>query len=181
MKTYIALFRGINIGGKHILPMKELAVLLEKLGLVNVKTYIQSGNVVFQSKTLNTSTLADKISAVINKKYGFAPHVFVLQLRDIKRAVVSNPFPEAESAPKSLHVYFLAATPKKGVLEDLESIKRDSESICLKGKNLYLHAPEGVGKSKLAMSAEKKLGVPVTARNWRTVCKLLEMAEQLVV
>ena len=178
MKTYIALFRGINIGGKHILPMKELVVHLEKLGLVNIKTYIQSGNVVFQGKMVNTSTLADKISAVINKKYGFAPHVFLLQLQELRRAVISNPFPEAESAPKSLHVYFLASTPKKGVINDLESIKLDSERICLKGKNLYLHAPEGVGKSKLAISAEKKLGVAVTARNWRTVCKLLEIAEK---
>ena len=176
MKTCIILFRGINIGGKHILPMKELAPLLEKLGLVNVRTYIQSGNVVFQSQAANTPALATRISAEIKKRYGFAPQVFILSLREIKRTVASNPFPKAESAPTSLHVYFLASTPGKDVLKKLESIKRDSEAIRLVGQNLYLHAPEGVGRSKLAMNAEKILGVPATARNWRTVCKLLEMA-----
>jgi len=180
MKTYIALFRGINVGGKHALPMKELVVVLEGLGSRNVKTYIQSGNAVFESQEKDASRLEHKISLEIKRRRGFEPYVLLLELADIERAITENPFPEAETDPQALHVGFLASAPENPQLKTLESLKRNSERFHLSGNVFYLHAPEGVGRSKLAASAEKLLGVPLTDRNWRTVCKIWEMAKELI-
>ncbi len=176
MKTYIALFRGINVGGKSSLPMKELVALLEDLGARNVKTYIQSGNAIFQSAAENVSQLSDKISAEVKHRRGFTPHVLILELTDIEKAIAENPFPEAESDPSTLHLGFLAHTPKGADLEKMESLKKESEKFHLSDSVFYLYAPEGVGRSRLAASIEKLLGVPMTDRNWRTVCKIREMA-----
>jgi len=178
MKTCIALFRGINIGGHHIIPMKDLAALLKDLGLHNVKTYIQSGNAVFKSESQTAALLTKKISAAVARRYKFKPHVFVLGLHEFGQVLRSNPFPDAESVPNTLHVYFLESAPDKMTVKALQNVKRDNERIYL-GKNvLYLHAPDGVGRSKLAKQAERLLGVQVTARNWRTVCRIMELAEQ---
>jgi uncharacterized protein (DUF1697 family) len=178
MKTYVALFRGINVGGKNLLPMNELVAVLENMGLRNVETYIQSGNVVFQSEGTNASLLADTISAAINKRRGFEPQVLLLEPEQIEKAVAENPFPEAESEPKTLHLYFLSSVPRSRDLVALQSIKGKSERFVLKDGVFYLHAPYGIGRSKLTANAEKLLGVSMTGRNWRTVCKIVEMAQQ---
>src|SRR5512135_2817675 len=111
MKTYIALFRGINVGGKGTLPMKELVALLEDLGCRNVKTYIQSGNAVFESKITDASQLANDISIEVKRRRGFQPFVLLLGIKDLEKAMKNNPFPEAEDNPKALHVGFLASAP----------------------------------------------------------------------
>ncbi len=157
--------------------MKELVTVLESIGAQNVKTYIQSGNAVFQSRETNASLLSSTISAAIKRSHGFEPQVLLLELEEMEQVVVSNPFPEAESEPKTLHVYFLASVPKNPDLDALESIKSDRERLVLRDSVLYLHAPDGIGKSKLAANAEKLLGVPMTARNWRTVRKIMAMAK----
>ena len=179
MKTYIAFFRAINVGGRNALPMKELVAILEELGSRNVKTYIQSGNAVFESKEKDASRLSKKIGVEIKQRRGFEPHVLLLELEDIEKAIKKNPFPEAETDPKALHVGFLTSTPENPNLKRLESLKSDSERFRLIDKAFYLHAPEGVGRSKLAANAEKLLGVSMTDRNWRTVCEIWEMAKQL--
>ena len=179
MKTYIALFRGINVGGRHILRMKELVALLEDLGCQNVKTYIQSGNAVFESKASNTSQLSKEISAEIKKSHGFEPHVLLLRLEEMEKAIKNNPFPEAEKDPKALHVGFLTSTPKTPDMKTLEGLKANREQFQLRDSIFYLYAPEGIGRSKLAVSSEKLLGVPLTDRNWRTVRKIMEMAKVL--
>src|SRR5918998_2031718 len=178
MKTYIAFFRGINVGGNNVLPMKELVALLENLGSQNVKTYIQSGNAVFQSEEENASLLSNKIRATIKKSHGIEPQVLLLEPEDMERAIESNPFHEAESEPKTLHIHFLATMPKNPDLGALESIKSDREQFALKDRVFYLHAPDGIGRSKLAANAEKLLGVAITSRNWRTVCKVMTMLKQ---
>jgi uncharacterized protein (DUF1697 family) len=180
MKTYIALFRGINVGGKNVLPMKGLVALLEHLGSRNVKTYIQSGNAVFENKEIDAARLSKKISGEIKKRRGFEPYVLLLELDDIERAMTQNPFPEAETNPQALHVGFLASAPGHPNLKTLESLKRDSERFRLIENVFYLHAPEGVGRSKLAANAEKLLGVPMTDRNWSTVRKIWELAKESV-
>ena len=177
MKTYIALFRGLNVGGSNILPMNELVTVLEKIGARNVKTYIQSGNAVFQSEETNASLLSTKISAAIEKSHGFEPRVLLLELEELEKAVESNPFPEAESEPRALHLYFLETIPENPDFDTLASIKSNRERFALEDGVFYLHAPEGIGRSKLAAKAEKLLGVSATARNWRTVCKIMEMAK----
>jgi len=178
LKTYIALFRGINVGGSNVLPMRDLVAQLEDLGSQNVKTYIQSGNAVFQNEEEDASLLSNKIMAAIKKSHGFEPHVLLLMPAEIARAVASNPFPEAEAEPKTLHVYFLASMPKNLDLGALDSIKSDRERFALKDRVFYLHAPEGIGRSKLAANTEKLLGVAITGRNWRTVRKVMAMVEQ---
>jgi uncharacterized protein (DUF1697 family) len=177
MKTYIALFRGINVGGSNILPMNELVTVLEKIGARNVKTYIQSGNAIFQGEEPNASLLSNKISAAVKKSHGFEPQVLLLELEQMEKAVESNPFPEAESEPKALHLYFLAAVPENPDFDTLESIKSNRERFALKDGVFYLHAPEGIGRSKLAAKTERLLGVSATARNWRTICKIMAMAK----
>ena len=176
MNTYIALFRGINVGGNNSLPMKELVALLEDIGARKVRTYIQSGNAVFQSAEKNLSQLSKQIAAEIRKRHGFEPHVLVLTLDAIEKAMAESPFPEAQADPGSLHLGFLASTPKSPDLAKLNSLKKESERFHLSDQVFYLPAPEGVGRSKLAASTEKLLGVPMTDRNWKTVCKVREMA-----
>jgi uncharacterized protein (DUF1697 family) len=175
MTTLIALLRGINVGGNNPLPMKELSALLTDMGLRDVKTYIQSGNVVFRCEPKSKATLAAKISAAINEQHGFAPHILLLEAAELKKAMQGNPYPEAESAPKSLHLFFLDEAPSQPDLKSLDAIKADNESYKLAGKVFYLHAPDGVGNSKLAARAERLLGVAASGRNWNTVCKLAEM------
>jgi len=177
LNVYIALFRGINVGGKNSLPMRELVAVLEESGSENVQTYIQSGNVVFANPDTDASRLSRKISQEIKKRRGFEPHVLLLELEDIERAISKNPFPEAAGDPQALHAGFLASKPAKPDLKTLESLKSNSERFRLIDRVFYLHAPEGIGRSKLAANAEKLLGVPMTDRNWRTVCKIREMAQ----
>jgi len=157
--------------------MKELVAILEELGSQNVKTYIQSGNVVLRNKETNAARLSIKISAEVKKRRGFEPYVLLLGAEEIDKAIAGNPFPEAESEPTTLHVGFLASAPTNPDLRALEGLKRESERFLLNECFFYLHAPEGVGRSKLAARAEKLLGVSMTDRNWRTVCKISDMAK----
>lgn len=175
MTTYIALFRGINVGGANLLPMKELVALLEELGCTGVKTYIQSGNAVFRHRAAAPG-LAMKIRAAVAAAKGFEPAVLLLTEKDLARAAAANPFPEAEGDPAKLHLSFLAARPGKPDLERLEELRSRNERFELAKDVFYLHAPDGIGRSKLAAAVEKALGVAATGRNWRTVQKLLELA-----
>lgn len=176
MNTYVALFRGINVGGRRVLPMKRLRRILAGLGLEEVRTHIQSGNVVFRTGAGAVSTLSRKISAAIEEVQGFRPEVILLDIADLEKALGQNPFPEAEAEPRTLHLGVLAGNPRYPDLEALEDAKKDGERFHLHGRFFYLHAPHGIGRSKLAAIAEKALGVPLTLRNWRTVLKLRSMA-----
>lgn len=179
MKTYILLLRGINVGGRNALPMKELVALLDGLGCRNIKWYIQSGNVVFQCAPKVASKLAGKVSLAVNKSRGFQPHVLLLGFEDLERAIAANPFPAVEADPKALHLAFLDSAPSNPDIKKLEGLKAKSERFQLIDNIFYLHAPEGVGRSKLAANAERLLGVPATDRNWRKVCKLRDLAREL--
>jgi uncharacterized protein (DUF1697 family) len=176
METCIALFRGINVGGKNLLPMQEVVAILETIGAQKIKTYIQSGNAVFACNEEDVPQIPTKIKAEIGRRHGFEPHLLVLTLTDLETAIEENPFPEAEAEPTTLHLGFLACAPPNPDLNRLDNIKTGSERYHLGAKVFYLHAPEGVGRSKLAASAEEALAVPMTYRNWRTVCKIREMA-----
>jgi uncharacterized protein (DUF1697 family) len=172
---YVALLRGVNVGGK-VLPMKELRLAFEEAGCTGVQTYIQSGNVVCRSAASRAQGLSTQVAAAVTKRHGFTPGVMVLTRRELERAAADNPFPEAEDDPKSLHLFFLGGSPTTADRAGLEALAARRERFVLKGKVFYLHAPAGFGASKLAARAERLLGVPATARNWRTVMALLEMA-----
>ena len=175
MTTHIALFAAVNVGGTGKLPMKELAAVLENLGAKDVRTYIQSGNAVFRHKAADGAKLARQITAAIGKSHGFEPAVILLSRPAYEAIAAANPYPGAEADPKTLHVFFLAA-PSPADPAALEKLRAPSEHFTLTGAALYLHAPEGIGKSRLAARAGKLLAVPQTARNWRTVTTLRDMA-----
>ena len=122
MHTFIAFFRGINVGGNTRLAMHDLAEALEGLGLKNVKTYIQSGNVVFQSVNTNPVELSREIAATIEKSHGISSRVLLLGIQELQAAIAANPFPQGEREPKSLHFFFLGSAPRHPDLETLESI-----------------------------------------------------------
>lgn len=176
MPTWIALFRGINVGGNNILPMAELRSDLELLKLKNVRTYIQSGNVVFESTAKTASSLSRRIGAQIEKQYGFRPHILILDRQDLLSAIESNPFPREVSNPKTLHFCFLAEPAANPDMKAIDSARIPSERYKLTDRVFYLHAPDGIGRSKLAAKVEKYLGVVTTGRNYRTVDKLMSLA-----
>lgn len=176
MKKYIALFRGINVGGKNILPMKELVGILDGMGYKNIRTYIQSGNVIFQAAKGARNKISKAIAAAILARHGFEAKVLLLEPADLQAAIDNNPFPTDDG--KALHFFFLDESPGKPDFGQLTAIKSKSEKFELNNRVFYLYAPDGIGRSKLATGVEKYLGVPTTARNWNTVAKLMTMITQ---
>lgn len=179
MNTTIALLRGINVGGNNKLPMKELVTVLDGLGLHNIKTYIQSGNVIFQSERSDMHELSQAITAAIGKRHGFAPYVLLVEASALQAAITANPFPEGEAEPKSLHLFFMDAVPQKLNWDALERLKTANERYQLIDTVFYLHTPDGIGRSKLAEAIGKGWGVNITARNWRTVGEVMAIARQI--
>ena len=176
MTTQIALLRGINVGGNNIIKMAELRVLLTSLGYGDVRTYIQSGNCIFQSDA-EPCVLQDQIAQAIEAQYGFRPAVLVMSADLMQAAVDASPFPEVPDDPKSLHLYFLSTPAEAADLAKLEALKIDSENYHLTNTVFYLNTPEGMARSKLGAGAEKALGVAATARNLNSVLKILELAK----
>ena len=158
--------------------MKALVSLLEGVDAKKVRTYIQSGNAVFESAEKIRSKLSGEIAAEVREHHGFEPHVLVMTVEALEEAIDANPFPEAVHDPGKLHLGFLASVPRSPDMKKLESLRKGSERFRLIGSVFYLHAPEGVGRSRLAASAEKVLGGPMTDRNWRTVCRFRDMASE---
>lgn len=177
MQTYIALFRGINVGGHNKLLMKDLRSLMKNLGYRDVDTYIQTGNVVFRTEKSGREEIAERISSAVEHDHGFKPAVMLLEPKELKEAMAANPFPAADENPKTLHLMFLASIPPDPDFESLDEIKKESENYELKEKVFYLYAPEGIGRSKLAGKIDRALGVTMTGRNWRTVKKISEMLD----
>jgi uncharacterized protein (DUF1697 family) len=176
--TFIAFFRGNNVGGRSTLPMKELVTIFESLGARDVRTYINSGNVVFRLDNPDLSEFSRRFAAAIRERYGFEPGILVLSPGDLEEAVRENPFPGAVREPAALHLGFLARVPERPDLEKLTALRKETEQFSLRGRVFYLYAPEGVGRSRLAAGAEKALGVPMTDRNWGTVMKIREMVRE---
>jgi uncharacterized protein (DUF1697 family) len=177
MKTWIALFRAINVAGANRLPMADLVALLESEGCTEVRTYIQSGNAVFRAAGGSANALARRIGGAVRARCGFEPKVLVLGAAELADAVSGNPFPAAVERPATLHLFFLAGPASGADLPSLERVRTGREAFALRDTVFYLHTPDGAGNSKLARSAERHLKVEATARNWNTVTKLLRMAD----
>jgi len=178
VSIWIALLRGINVGGRNLLPMGELRQLLEANGYSAVRTYIQSGNVVFASGEPEARRLPARIGDAILATRGFRPKIIVLGVDELTRAIESNPLRGAFPEPKSLHLFFLDSAPEPPDAAALDAVRADNEAFAIVDTVLYLYAPDGIGRSKLAASVEKLLCVEATARNWRTVNKLSEIARE---
>jgi uncharacterized protein (DUF1697 family) len=174
--THVALLRGINVGGKNILPMKELARIFANAGCENVRTYIQSGNVVFDAPT--AAAISAKVTASIEKRFGFQVPVVVRTSAELRKTIASNPFLKTGIDPKWLHVYFLADTPKTVAISSLDPARSSPDVFHVHGSEIYLHLPNGMARTKLTNAYfDSKLSTVCTARNWATVLKLSEMME----
>lgn len=173
MNTYIALFRGINVGRTRSLPMKDLIRILEGLGYQDIRTYIQSGNVVMRRDGKPTADDAVRISDAVGDEFGFSPNVLLLTQEELASAVEGNPFPTGEG--KQLHFIFLDSEPESPDLDTLQAVKEPTEQFRLDGKVFYLYTPGGFGISKLAEKVERCLGVSATARNFNTVSAIMKL------
>lgn len=179
MTVFAALLRAVNVGGSGILKMADLKRLCEEIGFREVRTLLQSGNVVFAA-TGSDTTVAKKLADAIEKHYGFRPAIAILTAAELAGVIARNPFPSAAKAePNRLLVSFLVGPPAKDAAVRLAALKVDREKLRLVTGTLYVHyAGGGMGTSKITNAVlEKALGVPATARNWNTVTKLSAMME----
>ncbi len=167
---YIALFRGINVGGRNKLPMKELVKIFVAYKCSDVQTYIQSGNIVFEYNDINIEALIKKIQNKIKKEFNFTPDILVLTKKAFTLFIKKNPFVSKNG--KDIHFYFLKEKVSKIDLKKIESVKTETEKFKFDKNIFYLFAPDGIGRSKLAASVEKTMGVPTTGRNYNTIVKL---------
>ncbi|MFM7384965.1 MAG: DUF1697 domain-containing protein [Betaproteobacteria bacterium] len=175
MQTWIALFRGINVGGRNKMPMAALATTLESAGCHSVRTYIQSGNVVFMSSSKSKPNLTKKLGDATEYQFGFRPNILLLTDTDFRSAVANNPFTDAIPQPNTLHFFFLDSKPESPDIDGIAELAIASERFQLIDTVFYLHAPDGFGRSKLAAGAERKLGVATTARNYSTIHNLSDI------
>lgn len=169
---YIALLRGINVGGNTMIKMTELKAAFEKTGLENVVSYINSGNLAFDSKKISENTLVKKLEAAIEKDFGKQIPVMVREQKDIPKIIAANPFAGEFASHKEMHVLFLRDNMPADKMQMLLEAAPKGERYAAIGRELYCHLPKGVTDSLLGKSfIEKKLKL-VTGRNWRTVQKL---------
>jgi uncharacterized protein (DUF1697 family) len=174
--THLALLRGINLGGKNKLLMKDLIEMFVKAGCTDVRTYIQSGNVVFNAAPGVVEQLPGLITGRIAKRMGYRTPVVLRTAEQLGDVVRKNPFLEMGAAEETLHVLFLADLPSSGDVERLDPNRSAPDAFIVRGQEVYLQLPNGVARSKLTNNYfDSTLVTTSTARNWRTVIKLLEM------
>jgi uncharacterized protein (DUF1697 family) len=182
MPSYLAMLRGINVSGAKPVKMERLRAMFEALGFTRVRSYVQSGNVVFDVKERATAglgpKLATKIVAAIKRELGFDVPVLVLGADELARVVDGNPFVEKRGIDLArLHVTFLAGAPAAAGLKKMEGVSSGRDEFRSQGTAVYLHCPDGYGNTKLNNNAfERALGVEATTRNWKTVTTLCAMA-----
>ncbi|MCJ8324894.1 MAG: DUF1697 domain-containing protein [Rhizobiales bacterium] len=171
MQTYIALLRGINVGGNHIVKMAELKILCAQLGFENIRTYIQSGNVIFDSNLTDKAEFANQLGLVIEQKYGFLPKIFILEKAQLLAVLAKQSLSFDDE--KYVYLYFLQQPAKLAKLADIEALMAIGDEYKLTDDVFYLHCPNGIGKSKLLDKLEILLGVKTTTRNLRSVKKII--------
>jgi uncharacterized protein (DUF1697 family) len=179
MATFVALLRGINVGGKTIVSMPELKSLFSSMGFEEVSTYIQSGNVVFNSPEDEGQGLAPGIEERIADAFGVNITVLLRTPAELAEIAGSNPFLGREADLTKLHVVFLSGPPAPDAVGELDPRRSPPDEFSVRGREIYLHLPNGAGRSKLTIDYfEKRLGVRATARNWKTLTKLVELTSQ---
>ena len=175
--TFLALFSGINVGGNRIVKMADLRAFFEALGFTGVESYVQSGNVVFRSAKGEADTLANDIEKAFEARWGFHSRIMVRDADWLRGMVGANPYPDLVDEPKKLHLFVLEREPTDEEANRLSDKCKGPEEFTVRGDAFYLKAPNGLGKSEFVGLIPRTLKVPCTARNWRTVLALLEMAE----
>ena len=176
---YISILRGINVSGQKKIKMLELKSLYESLGFQNVVTYIQSGNVLFDSNEKNNDELKTNIEEAIDKKYKFHVPVEIRTKREFGNIINNSPFGPVDLAEEGTKVLvtFLSSKPDKIKISNIIKCVVSPEKLVVKGEEVYLYCPNGYGKSRLSNAfLEKKLEVGATTRNWKSVLKLYELS-----
>jgi len=177
---YISILRGINVSGQKKIKMADLKSLYESLEFKNVITYIQSGNVIFDTKIQNKQEVINAIETTIQRAYGFQVPVQIRTVLEISKLICSIPFNDVNLVENNTKVLitFLSSKPTKSAVESLQKHIIEPERLIVDNMHVYLYCPNGHGKSKLSNTfIEQKLGVSATTRNWKTVCQLQELAK----
>lgn len=179
MTSQIALLRGINVGGNHPFPVARQRALMAELGFEGVTVHLQTGNIVFADPGTPPGRTARTLEDAFAADLGFSVPVMVRTRDELAAAVDANPYPAAAAEPKTLHMVFLSDVPTDtSALDALDPAAYAPDEFRLIGREIYLHVPNGLGRSKLAAKlSNPRLGVTATARNWNTVTKLLALAD----
>ena len=179
MNHYISLLRGMNVRGQRRVRMKELRALYESLNFNNVRTYIQSGNVIFDSHKSSISGLTNTIETAIEQTFGFSVTTLIRTKKEFYNLVESNPFlDECNGDITKLHVTFLSDTPSSSSVIEIKEVDYGSDQLFISGKEIHLYCPNGYGRTKLSNSFfERKLGMSATTRNWKTVTTLFDLSD----
>ena len=171
---YLALLRGINVGGKAKLPMKELAAIFAAAGATDVRTFIQSGNVIFNAA--DASVVFASVTLEIARVYGYPGRIVLRSAAELKAAYKANPFHKAGAPLETLHVYFLADVPDPAAVKALDPERSPGDRFAVRGREVYLHLPNGMARTKLTNAYfDTGLKTVSTARNWNTITKLVEL------
>jgi uncharacterized protein (DUF1697 family) len=174
-QAWVALLRGINLGARNKVPMAELRSLMADVGAEDVKTYVQSGNVVFRS-AIARAELVRRIEEEVRARFRIDVDVVLCTKAELTRVIAGNPFTADEAEPTRLHVTFLAQAPDRGRIAELDGDEFAPDRFHVTRAAVYLHTPGGYGRTKLSNTYfERKLGVRATTRNWRTVTTLAEL------
>jgi uncharacterized protein (DUF1697 family) len=187
VSTHVALLRGINLGGHNRVAMADLREVVSSLGHADVATYIQSGNVVFSTQKTDTAKMAAELERAVADTLGVRPRIVVLSRQELAKSVHDNPYAD-EPNPKLVHAIFLGENPGSELVEQVAGAQRQAakkgsrDTAQLVGRTVFLHTPDGYGRSELASLLARagggKSGVATgTARNWSTVTKLLDMCD----
>ena len=172
---HVALLRGINVGGKNVLPMKDLCALFQDAGCGDVETYIQSGNVIFGASASLAKRIPGLLTKAIAAGFGFRVPVVVRTAAELRRVVDGNPFSRADEA--TLHVAFLADLPSDARVAALDARRSPPDRFAVRGREIYLHLPNGVARTRLTNQYfDTALATTSTVRNWRTVHALFDRA-----
>jgi uncharacterized protein (DUF1697 family) len=175
-EPYLALLRGINVGGKNKIRMQDLSAMFVDAGCKHVRTFIQSGNVIFESSVKLSTRVPGLVAARIEESLGYKTPLVLRSLAELEAAVSSNPFSKMGASEDSLHLLFLANVPDPSKVMALDPNRSPGDEYILRGRDVYLRLTNGVADSKLTNAYfDSKLSTTSTGRNWRTVTKLLEL------
>jgi uncharacterized protein (DUF1697 family) len=173
----VALLRGINVGGKNLLPMKDLVRLFADAGCADVRTYIQSGNVLFQASPAKATRLPGVVAKGIADRFGYRTPVLLRTVEELGATIRNNPFLEAGAPESWLHVLFLASQADALRVAALDPDRSPPDAYAVRGREIYLQCPNGAGNTRLTNAwFDSKLATISTGRNWRTAIKLFELA-----
>ena len=176
-ETFVAMFRGINVGGKHMLPMKDLVAMFRRAGCPDARAYIHSGNIVFRARPPVAAQIPALVEKAIAAQHGFSARAVLRTAAELELVTTNNPLLGAHTDSGTLHVAFLAELPSPALVAALDPNRSPPDEFAARGREIYLRCPNGIARTKLTNQYfDAALSTTSTVRNWRTVIKLLELA-----